>query len=108
MHQFNACSLYSIPFLILNILFREALRNLKDSIEFASRILHIDTAGLEPMYFVHENQFIELRDDVVTEGNIREELLKNAPVNDDVCFVAPPGNVPVELEEQEFKTTSQQ
>lgn len=84
------------------------MRNLQDSIEFASKILDVDTTGLEPMYFVHEDQYIELRDDVVTEGNIREELLKNAPVNDDICFVAPPGNVPVELEEQEFKTTSQQ
>lgn len=92
---------------IMNIS-REALRNLQDSIEFASKILHIDTSALEPMYFVHENQYIELRDDIVTEGNIREELLGNAPVNDDVCFVAPPGNVPVEMEEQEFKTTSQQ
>lgn len=90
-----------------SIFCREALRNLQDSIEFASKILHVDTAGLEPMYFVHEDQYIELRDDVVTEGNIREELLKNAPVNDDVCFVAPPGNISVELEEQEFKTTTQ-
>lgn len=90
------------------ILSREALRNLQDSIEFASKILDVDTSGLEPMYFVHEDQYIGLRDDVVSEGNIREALLKNAPVNDDVCFVAPPGNVPVELEEQEFKTTPQQ
>lgn len=82
------------------------MRNLQDSIEFASRILDVDTAGLEPMYFVNEDHFIELREDVVTEGNIRDELLANAPINDDVCFVSPPGNIPVELEEQEFKTTT--
>lgn len=86
--------------------FREALKTLEDSIEFASKILHIDTTGVEPMYFVHENQSLPLRDDIISEGNIREELLENAPINDDTCFVAPPGNIPVELEEQEFKSTT--
>lgn len=79
---------------------------LEDSIEFATKILHVDTSGVEPMYFVHEHQYLQLRDDIVTEGDIREELLSNAPVNDDICFVAPPGNIPVELEEQDFKTTT--
>lgn len=84
--------------------FREALRTLEDSIEFASKILDIDTVGVEPIYFVHEHQYLSLRDDIASEGNIRDELLENAPINDDTCFVAPPGNIPVELEEQEFKS----
>lgn len=52
------------------------------------------------MYFVNEDQYLGLREDQVTEGNIRDELLRNAPINDDVCFVAPPGNIPVELDEK--------
>lgn len=84
------------------------MKTLEDSIEFASKIFHVDTTNVEPMYFVHEDQYLALRDDVVTEGNVREDLLANAPINDDICFVAPPGNIPVELEEQEFKTTTKQ
>lgn len=73
---------------------------MEDSIEFATKILNIDTTGVEPMYFVNEDQYLGLREDQVTEGNIRDELLRNAPINDDVCFVAPPGNIPVELDEK--------
>lgn len=76
------------------------MNTLEDSIEFASKILNIDTTGVEPMYFVNEDQYLGLREDQVTEGNIRDELLRNAPINDDVCFVAPPGNIPVELDEK--------
>lgn len=76
------------------------MNTLQDSIEFATKILNIDTTGVEPMYFVHEDHYLGLRDDQVTEGNIRDDLLRNAPINDDVCFVAPPGNIPVELDEK--------
>lgn len=82
---------------------REALKTLEDSIEFATKILNVDTTGVEPMYFVNEDQYLMLREDEVTEGNIRDELLLNAPVNDDVCFVAPPGNIPVDLEEENLQ-----
>lgn len=54
------------------------------------------------MHFVHEDAQLELREDKVTEGNIRDILLANAPVTDDTCFIAPPGNIPVELEEKAF------
>lgn len=75
---------------------------LEESIEFASKILHIDTANVQPMYFVHEDQQLNLREDTVAEGNIRDDLLKNATINDDTCFVAPPGNIPVEMEKKDF------
>lgn len=55
------------------------------------------------MYFVNEDQYLMLREDEVTEGNIRDELLLNAPVNDDVCFVAPPGNIPVDLDDKDLQ-----
>lgn len=54
------------------------------------------------MYFVHENEDLQLREDEVTEGNIRDSLLANAQLTDDTCFIAPPGNIPVELDEKDF------
>lgn len=75
---------------------------LEESIEFASKILHIDTSSVKPLYFVHEDQILNLREDKINEGNIRDDILKNAAATDDTCFIAPPGNIPVELENKEF------
>ena len=48
----------------------------------------LDTDGIEPMShaFPVKNVF---REDVVTNGENREELLANAPVKKDGCFVVP-------------------
>lgn len=59
------------------------------------------------MYFVNEEESLDLREDEETEGNIRDSLLSNAPLTDDTCFIAPPGNIPVELEEKDFPISTQ-
>lgn len=82
--------------------FREALKVLEDSIAFASKILPIDTSNIEPLYNVHEEQFLDVRDDVENEGDITETLLKNSPLIEEEYFVSPPGNVEIEYEEQDF------
>lgn len=76
----------------------EAHRTLEDSIEFASQILAIDTEGVEPLYTVLEGERLALREDVVSDGNIQEDVLKNARVTEEEYFVAPPGNIPLEQE----------
>lgn len=81
---------------------REALKVLEDSIAFASKILHIDTTNVEPLYHVHSEQYLQLRDDVETEGNIADQLLKNAPLTEEEYFVSPPGNVELDAEEKNF------
>lgn len=75
---------------------KEAHRTLEDSIEFASRILTIDTDGVEPLYTVLEKQKLALREDVVSDGNIQEDVLRNARITEEEYFVAPPGNIPLE------------
>lgn len=75
---------------------KEAHRTLEDSIEFASRILTIDTEGVEPLYTVLEKERLRLREDVVSDGNIQEDVLANARVTEEEYFVAPPGNIPLE------------
>lgn len=79
--------------------FREAIRTLEDSIEFASKILHIDTTTVEPLYTVLEFQDLYLREDLVNDGNCRDEILSNAKVIEEGYFVAPPGNIPLEQSE---------
>lgn len=81
---------------------KEALKTLQDSIEFANRIVDIDTTGVEPLYTVLEDRELELREDEVTDGNIRGDILKNAKVIEEDYFVAPPGNIPLEQEDKKF------
>lgn len=79
--------------------FREAIRTLEDSIEFASKILHIDTTNVEPLYTVLEDQNLYVREDIVNDGNCKDDILSNAKVTEEDYFVAPPGNIPLEQSE---------
>ncbi|XP_058830514.1 glutamyl-tRNA(Gln) amidotransferase subunit C, mitochondrial [Topomyia yanbarensis] len=78
---------------------KEAHKTLEDSIEFASRILAIDTEGVEPFYTVLENQKLSLREDVVSDGNIQSDVLANARITEEEYFVAPPGNIPLDQQD---------
>jgi aspartyl-tRNA(Asn)/glutamyl-tRNA(Gln) amidotransferase subunit C len=72
------------------------IRRLEEAIAFAQPLLEINTTGIEPMYTVLEDATLVLRDDVVTEGNCKNDLLANATVSEEDFFVAPPGNLPLQ------------
>lgn len=48
----------------------------------------VDTDGVEPLVSVNEN-FIAMRKDEVTDGNIQEEILQNAPLKEYGYFAVP-------------------
>ncbi|XP_039501481.1 glutamyl-tRNA(Gln) amidotransferase subunit C, mitochondrial [Drosophila santomea] len=73
-----------------------ALATLKSSIQFADKIAHINTEHVRPLYTVLEQQQLQLRNDQVTEGDCRAEVLRNAKVTDEDYYVSPPGNIPLE------------
>lgn len=52
---------------------------------------------------MHQDQSLVVRKDIITEKNSRDDVLKNAAETDDTCFIAPPGNIPVELEKKQFE-----
>lgn len=67
---------------------------LEDSIEFASKIQNIDTNNVEPLYTVLEKNPLELREDKVTEGKIKQEIMRNAKKTyEETYFVSPVGNI---------------
>lgn len=82
---------------------REAVEQLRDSITFASKILSIDTTNVKPLYTVLENELLELREDKVTDGNIREDIIRNAKITEEEYFVAPPGNIPLKQDDNDGK-----
>lgn len=48
----------------------------------------VDTSGVQPMTAVIANQ-LRLRDDVVTDGNVRDRVLANAPAPEHGFFGVP-------------------
>lgn len=75
---------------------RKGIETLEDAIAFADRILQVDTTGVEPLITVLEDRPLEVREDNVTEGNCKKEILRNAAITEEDYFVAPPGNIPLE------------
>jgi aspartyl-tRNA(Asn)/glutamyl-tRNA(Gln) amidotransferase subunit C len=48
----------------------------------------VDVSGIEPMTAVIENK-LRLREDAITDGDVREKVLANAPARQDGFFGVP-------------------
>ncbi|XP_078599881.1 glutamyl-tRNA(Gln) amidotransferase subunit C, mitochondrial [Branchiostoma floridae x Branchiostoma japonicum] len=79
---------------------KEGIRRLEAAIRFADQMFLVDTTGVEPMDSVLEDRELYLRDDKVTEGNCKDDILRNAGKVVEDYFVAPPGNIPLPKKEE--------
>ena len=61
---------------------------LNNILGWVEQLGEVDTDGVEPLTAVID-QKLRLRDDVVTEGNIRDEILANAPEAQHGFFAVP-------------------
>lgn len=61
---------------------------LNNILGWVDQLGEVDTAGVEPMTAVIPNR-LRLRDDVVTDGGIREAVLANAPAAEHGFFTVP-------------------
>ena len=57
-------------------------------IGFVEQLSEVDTDGIEPLAAVIPND-LRLRDDVVTDGDIRDDVLANAPQAEHGFFAVP-------------------
>lgn len=57
-------------------------------LDWMSQLSEVDTDNVEPLVAVND-QFVQLREDEVTDGNIMEEVLENAPSRDYEYFAVP-------------------
>lgn len=66
----------------------QAKKDMGRMLDYIDKLGELDTTGVEPMshVFLVENVF---REDVVTNGDTREELLTNAPGEKDGMFMVP-------------------
>ncbi|WP_310604937.1 Asp-tRNA(Asn)/Glu-tRNA(Gln) amidotransferase subunit GatC [Anaerosporobacter sp.] len=65
-----------------------AKTDLENIIGYMDTMNEIDTDNIEPMSHVFSMKNV-FRDDVVTNGDDRDNLLGNAPVKKDGCFIVP-------------------
>lgn len=66
----------------------QAKKDMGSMLDYIDKLDELDTQGVEPMSHVFPVKNV-FREDVVTNGNIREEILKNAPGEKDGMFVVP-------------------
>ena len=55
---------------------------------FVEQLAEVDVGGVEPMTSVTP-MAIKMRHDVVSDGNIPDAIIRNAPVHEDHFFVVP-------------------
>jgi aspartyl-tRNA(Asn)/glutamyl-tRNA(Gln) amidotransferase subunit C len=61
---------------------------LNNILGWVEQLSEVDTNGVEPLHTVIPNQ-LRLRDDVITDGDIREKVLANAPQAEHGFFAVP-------------------
>lgn len=65
-----------------------AKKDMGRMLDYIDKLGELDTAGVEPMSHVFPVNNV-FREDVVTNGDNRDEILKNAPEEKDGMFVVP-------------------
>ncbi|XP_060076110.1 glutamyl-tRNA(Gln) amidotransferase subunit C, mitochondrial-like [Ylistrum balloti] len=76
---------------------------LTKTIQAANKLYMVDTEGVEPLDTVLEDRVLHLRDDKVTDGNCKKDIISNATKIIEDYFVAPPGNIPLMKIERDYK-----
>lgn len=66
----------------------QAKKDMGSMLDYIDKLGELNTEGVEPMSHVFPVQNV-FREDVVTNGDMREAILKNAPGEKDGMFVVP-------------------
>lgn len=66
----------------------QAKKDMGSMLDYIDRLRELDTKGIEPMSHVFSVNNV-FREDVVTNGDMREDILKNAPDVKDGMFAVP-------------------
>lgn len=65
-----------------------AKKDMSRMLDYIDKLNELDTSGVEPMFHVFPVNNV-FREDVVTNGDDRERILKNAPQQKDGAFKVP-------------------
>jgi len=67
---------------------QELLKELSGILDWVEQLSEVDTSGVEPMTRVVPIS-LKMREDAVTDGDIADDVLRNAPMSEDHFFVVP-------------------
>lgn len=67
---------------------QELQKELSGILDWVEQLGEVDTSGVEPMTRVVPIS-LKMREDAVTDGDIADDVLRNAPVSEDHFFVVP-------------------
>lgn len=87
----------------------EGIKRLEEAIKFVQPLKEFEfEPDVTPMFTVLEDESLTLRDDEVTEGGCRQDILKNATVvAEEDFFLAPPGNIALTVDKDKYKSEIQ-
>ena len=66
----------------------QAKKDLNDMLDYVGKLNELDTDGVEPMSHTFPVSNV-MREDVVTNGDDKENMLKNAPERNDDAYIVP-------------------
>lgn len=66
----------------------QAKKDMASMLDYIDQLNELDTSGIEPMSHVFPVENV-MREDVVTNGDMSEQTLFNAPERKDTAFVVP-------------------
>lgn len=66
----------------------QAKKDMSDMLAYVGKLNELDTEGVEPMSHTFDVHNV-FREDVVTNGDMREDMIKNAPESKDGCYKVP-------------------
>ena len=66
----------------------KAKKDMQEMLDYVDKLGELDTSSVEPMSHIFGDQNV-FREDVVVNGDDRENILKNAPEEKDGSFVVP-------------------
>ena len=66
----------------------QSKKDLSDMLDYVGKLNELDTAGVEPMSHTFPISNV-MREDVVTNGDDKENMLKNAPESNQDAYIVP-------------------
>ncbi|MBO4592249.1 MAG: Asp-tRNA(Asn)/Glu-tRNA(Gln) amidotransferase subunit GatC [Eubacterium sp.] len=66
----------------------QSKKDLSDMLEYVGKLNELDTSSVEPMSHTFPTSNV-MREDVVTNGDDKENMLKNAPESNEDAYIVP-------------------
>ena len=74
---------------IIKKMCKKGEENMEKMLEYIGKLKEVDTDGIEPLTDIFSNGENVFREDIVVNGDVKEDILRNAPEKENDMFVVP-------------------